>query len=113
MNNLLKNLQDLGDAKHDDLSVAHDALAEIVNLRLINEELRKVLVKTMNLYNSTVTHRDQLFEKLIESRLKEKKHHALTNEEISDAIDDALEGGGWLDVARALEAAIKRKNYER
>jgi hypothetical protein len=35
---------------------------------------------------------------------------SLTDEEISDAIDDALEGGGWLDVARALEAAIKEKN---
>jgi hypothetical protein len=27
-----------------------------------------------------------------------------------NAIDDVLEGGGWLDVARVLEAAIKRKN---
>ncbi len=34
----------------------------------------------------------------------------LTDEEVSDVIDDVLEGGGWLDVARALEAAIKEKN---
>ena len=34
----------------------------------------------------------------------------LTDEEVSDVIDNVLEGGGWLDVARALEAAIKRKN---
>ena len=34
----------------------------------------------------------------------------LTDEEVSDVIDDVLEGGGWLDVARALEEAIKRKN---
>ena len=34
----------------------------------------------------------------------------LTDEEVSDVIDDVLEGGGWLDVARALEAAIKDKN---
>ena len=34
----------------------------------------------------------------------------LTDEEVSDAIDDVLQGGGWLDVARALEAAIKEKN---
>ena len=34
----------------------------------------------------------------------------LTDEEVSDVIDDVLEGGGWLDVSRALEAAIKRKN---
>lgn len=40
----------------------------------------------------------------------EREWVALTDQEISDAIDDALEGGGWLDVARALEAAIKRKN---
>ena len=36
---------------------------------------------------------------------------SLTDEEVSDAIDDVLEGGGWLDVARALEAAIKEKNH--
>ena len=35
----------------------------------------------------------------------------LTDEEVSEAIDDVLEGGGWLDVARALEAAIKEKNH--
>ena len=34
----------------------------------------------------------------------------LTDDEVSDVIDDVLEGGGWLDVARALDAAIKRKN---
>jgi hypothetical protein len=34
----------------------------------------------------------------------------LTDEEVSEVIDDVLEGGGWLDVARALEAAIKEKN---
>ena len=42
-----------------------------------------------------------------------KKPHqwqGLTDEEVSDVIDDVLEGGGWLDVSRALEAAIKRKN---
>jgi len=39
-----------------------------------------------------------------------KQWVGLTDEEVSDAIDDVLEGGGWLDVARALEAAIKRKN---
>lgn len=31
---LLALLQRLGDGEHDDLSVAHDALAEIINLRL-------------------------------------------------------------------------------
>lgn len=31
---LIKLLQQLGDAEHDDLSVAHDALAEIVRLRM-------------------------------------------------------------------------------
>jgi hypothetical protein len=35
---------------------------------------------------------------------------SLTDEEVWEAIDDVLEGGGWLDVARALEAAIKEKN---
>ena len=39
-----------------------------------------------------------------------KEWVSLTDEEVSEAIDDALEGGGWLDVARALEEAIKRKN---
>lgn len=35
---------------------------------------------------------------------------ALTDDEVSNAIDDVLEGSGWLDVARALEEVIKRKN---
>ncbi len=35
---------------------------------------------------------------------------SLTDEEVLEAIDDVLEGCGWLDVTRALEAAIKRKN---
>ena len=40
----------------------------------------------------------------------QKEWVGLTDEEVSNVIDDVLEGGGWLDVARALEAAIKRKN---
>ena len=40
-----------------------------------------------------------------------KQWVSLTDQEVSDAIDDVLEGGGWLDVARALEAAIKEKNH--
>jgi hypothetical protein len=39
-----------------------------------------------------------------------KQWVSLTDEEVWNAIDDVLEGGGWLDVARVLEAAIKRKN---
>jgi len=35
----------------------------------------------------------------------------LTDEEVSEAIDDVLEGGGWLDVARALEAKLREKNH--
>ena len=35
----------------------------------------------------------------------------LTDEEVSDVIDDVLEGGGWLDVARAIEQALKEKNH--
>ena len=49
------------------------------------------------------------------SRLRQqatkKEWVSLTDEEVSDAIDDVLQGGGWLDVARALEAAIKEKNH--
>ena len=41
---------------------------------------------------------------------KKREWASLTDEEVFDAIDDVLEGGGWLDVARALEAAIKEKN---
>ena len=36
----------------------------------------------------------------------------LTDEEVCNAIDDVLEGGGWLDVARAIEQALKEKNHE-
>ena len=39
-----------------------------------------------------------------------KQWVGLTDEEVSEVIDNVLEGGGWLDVSRALEAAIKRKN---
>jgi hypothetical protein len=39
-----------------------------------------------------------------------KQWVSLTDQEVWEAIDDVLEGGGWLDVARALEQAIKRKN---
>lgn len=35
----------------------------------------------------------------------------LTDEEVSDVIDNVLEGGGWLDVARAIEQALKEKNH--
>jgi hypothetical protein len=46
----------------------------------------------------------------ISSKPPKKEWVGLTDKEVFDAIDDVLEGGGWLDVARALEAAIKRKN---
>ena len=39
-----------------------------------------------------------------------KEWVSLTDEEVSEVIDNVLEGGGWLDISRALEAAIKRKN---
>jgi hypothetical protein len=35
---------------------------------------------------------------------------SLTDQEVWEAIDDVLEGGGWLDVARTLEQAFKEKN---
>ena len=35
---------------------------------------------------------------------------SLTDPEVWEAIDDVLEGGGWLDVSRALEAKLKEKN---
>ena len=40
----------------------------------------------------------------------DREWQELTDEEVSEVIDNVLEGGGWLDVSRALEAAIKRKN---
>lgn len=41
---------------------------------------------------------------------KKREWLSLTDQEVWDAIDDVLEGGGWLDVARVLEQAIKEKN---
>lgn len=35
---------------------------------------------------------------------------SLTDQEVWEAIEDVLEGGGWLDVARVLEQAFKEKN---
>ena len=47
----------------------------------------------------------------ISSKPSKREWVSLTDEEVCNAIDDVLEGGGWLDVARALEAAIKEKNH--
>lgn len=52
-NDLLASLQRLGDAEHDDLSVAHDALAEIVNLRAEVERLRADADAYMKIANDT------------------------------------------------------------
>jgi hypothetical protein len=46
----------------------------------------------------------------ISSKPQKKEWVGLTDEEVGEAIDDVLEGGGWLDVARALEQAFKEKN---
>ena len=43
-------------------------------------------------------------------RLALKQWVGLTDEEVSDVIDNVLEGGGWLDVARAIEQALKERN---
>ena len=40
-----------------------------------------------------------------------REWQGLTDEEVSDVIDGVLEGGGWLDVARAIEQALKEKNH--
>jgi hypothetical protein len=39
-----------------------------------------------------------------------KQWVGLTDDEVSEVIDNVLEGGGWLDVARAIEQALKEKN---
>ena len=39
-----------------------------------------------------------------------KQWVSLTDQEVWEAIDDVLEGGGWLDVARTLEQAFREKN---
>jgi hypothetical protein len=39
-----------------------------------------------------------------------KQWVSLTDQEVWQAIDNVLEGGGWLDVARTLEQAFKEKN---
>ena len=41
----------------------------------------------------------------------DREWQGLTDEEVSDVIDNVLEGGGWLDVARAIEQALKEKNH--
>ncbi len=46
----------------------------------------------------------------ISSKPPKREWVSLTDEEVSDVIDDVLEGGGWLDVARAIEQALKEKN---
>ena len=46
----------------------------------------------------------------ISSKPPQREWVGLTDEEVSDVIDNVLEGGGWLDVARAIEQALKEKN---
>lgn len=48
MSDLIALLQGLGDSTHDDLSVAHDALEEIIRLRLENAELREEVALRVN-----------------------------------------------------------------
>ena len=43
--------------------------------------------------------------------LAQREWVGLTDEEVSEVIDNVLEGGGWLDVARAIEQALKEKNH--
>ena len=43
-------------------------------------------------------------------RLALKQWVGLTEEEVSDVIDNVSEGGGWIDFLRALEAKLKEKN---
>ena len=40
----------------------------------------------------------------------QKQWVSLTDQEVWQAIDNVLEGGGWRDVARVLEQAFKEKN---
>ena len=46
----------------------------------------------------------------ISSKPLKREWVGLTDEEVSEVIDNVLEGGGWLDVARAIELALKEKN---
>jgi hypothetical protein len=46
----------------------------------------------------------------ISSKPPKKEWVSLTDQEVWQAIDNVLEGGGWLDVARVLEQAFKEKN---
>jgi hypothetical protein len=39
-----------------------------------------------------------------------KQWVSLTDQEVWQAIENVLEGGGWLDVARVLEQTFKEKN---
>lgn len=91
---------------------------------LVDETAKRKHIKTW--YERCEDHPDHqtgmISERMIQERMQEeidelrkaleteREWVGLTDEEVSDVIDDVLEGGGWLDVARALEAAIKRKN---
>jgi len=55
---------------------------------------------------------DDTSQERVDEKAKSKHEWVgLTDEEVSDAIDDVLEGGGWLDVSRALEAKLREKNH--
>ena len=76
-----------------------DAVRELVK----NPSLRVTDIAKQTGYNKGHVSR-------LRKEATKKEWVSLTDEEVWEAIDDVLEGGGWLDVARALEAAIKRKN---
>jgi len=46
----------------------------------------------------------------VDKAINKQQWVGLTDQEVWEAIEDVLEGGGWLDVARTLEQAFKEKN---
>ncbi len=92
MGDLLKNLQRIGDCELDDITVAHEALAEIVDLRLRIAELEAVAEKYRELlYQVACKFPNETRHETALRYLKERETPAMTADQCCEAI---LGGGG-------------------
>lgn len=110
--NLISLLQKLGDAEHDDLSVAHDAIAEIVRLRLSTQELRE---ERDALLEADVARRSVTIHRLWTERDNLRAQNADLLEALKEIVA-AADGKGWeqLDPSfKKARAAIAKAEGEK
>jgi hypothetical protein len=93
-----------GDWKVDGACSPHVTIVRLTN-RLAQPETEPVLEKPKFWVSTGMGHTKPLY-----TAPPKREWVGLTDEEVMLVMDDVLEGGGWLDVARAIEAKLKEKN---